>query len=256
MNVVQIPRDVFLDRYLDLKRGEHVALIGPTGTGKTTLGLDIMNRALTLNPRTQGLVLAMKPHRKGKLRVRVEQGGTRYRTGDETVARLAMDRDKAKVIRSWPPVKSFFAKPSYYVLWPEHQFDPDVDDPAHYAIFRRAILDAYKRGDWWVFADEVYGLSHDLDLETELRTIWSRGRSMDTGMIAATQKPTHVGTWIYSQSSHLFLWYDGDQRARQRYAQISGVNPRTIIDTIDGLRGRDCLYVHVPTKTLCIVTAT
>jgi energy-coupling factor transporter ATP-binding protein EcfA2 len=243
LSVQRIPQDVFAARYFVARPGEHVALIGPTGRGKTTLAMRLMMPALMQNPGTRGVILAMKPHRRD-----------RKRTGDETVARMAK-ADGARVIRDWPPPNPW-RPPPYWVLWPKHAFDPRIDDPAHYAVFRRAILDCYKRGGWWIFADEVYSLTHELGLGDELVTLWTKGRSMGTAVIGATQKPTHVPTWMYSQSSHLFLWYDGDLRARKRYAEISGFDPRLIAQIVGSLRGHDCLYVCPGDNTLCIVTAT
>lgn len=248
MDVVRIPQDVFLGRYWQARPGEHVALIGPTGRGKTTLGMKLLLPVLGQNPRTQGVVLAMKPHRR-----RGREDG-KPRTGDRTVARLAR-ADGARVVRDWPPPNPF-RPPPYWVLWPRHAFDPAIDDARHYEIFRRTILDCYKRGDWWIFADEVYSLGAELGLRDELVTLWTKGRSMDTAIIGATQKPTHVPTWMYSQSSHLFLWYDSDHQARRRYAEISGFDPRVIAQITSRLTGQDCLYVRPADRTLCIVTAT
>src|SRR5512139_3555046 len=115
-------------------------------------------------PKLPGIVLVMKPR-------------------DATVTRWTKSAGFRRV-RSWPPapVLPGMRRPPGYVVWPKHTFDPDVDDYNLYREFRRVMLDSYRRGNRIVFADEMYGISSELNLNREAVTLWTRGRSMGTGV--------------------------------------------------------------------------
>jgi hypothetical protein len=210
-------------------------MLGYTGCGKTTLGYELLS--VTARPARPGVVLVMKPK-------------------DDTVRELSRAQ-RYRTVRHWPPIPSPWhpRRPAGYVLWPRHTFDPDVDDPRLYAEFRRAILDSYKRGRRIVFADEVYGLVNELRLVREIITLWSRGRSMGTGLWASSQRPAQIPLWAYSQAEHLFLWHDRDKRARQRYAEIGGVDPDLVAGTVLGLRDHQALYIRRRGPAMCVVDA-
>jgi len=120
--------------------------------------------------------------------------------------------------------------------------------------FNRAMLDSYRRGDRIVFADEVFGLSNELGLNRTLLALWTRGRSMGCGLWAASQKPTHIPLHAYSMAEHLFLFNDPDVRARKRFSEIGGIDPRLVIDAVSGLRKHEAVYIRRTGPHLCIIS--
>ena len=211
--------------------GEHVSVLGPTGWGKTHLMQGLLERTAT--PELPGIALVMKPR-------------------DRTVS------DWAKVagwrtVRTWPPSWTMGQNPPGWVLWPRFTFDPHKDRPAHHVIFRRAILDSFKKGNRIVFGDEVFGLSALLGLGDELTTMWAQGRSMGAGLWGATQRPSHVPLWMYSQAHHLFLGNDPDERARDRFKEIGGVDPKLLKAVVSELPKYHWLYIRRDGPRLCVI---
>jgi len=224
---------VFIHAWWKYDKGEHVSFIGPTNSGKTTLAYQILRRTAT--PDLPAVVLVMKPR-------------------DATVTKFSKAANY-RIVHNWPPPPSIWkpGKQAGYVLWPKHTFDLETDDANHQRIFANALQNLYQRGDKIVFGDEVYSLAHELGLSKELVRIWSKGRSMGTGLWAATQKPTHVPLWMYSMPEHLFLAYDPDVRSQKRFSEIGGVDPDLIKDVVKNLPKFHWLYIRRSDRTMCVI---
>lgn len=231
MEVVRFEREEFIADRFRYHPGEHVTMLGPTGSGKTTLKYQLLQRVA--RPSLPAIVLAMKP---------------RDRTVESWNRALGF-----KKVRTWPPTSALWDRPPGWTLWPKHTFDPDRDDRILYDAFRKAILDSYKKGNRILDADELYGISTELRLERELITVWSRGRSMGCGLWGGTQRPAFVPLWAYTQAEHLFLHNDPDKRARERYDEIGGIDPGFVRAVVMTLQKHEWLYIRRDGPRYCII---
>ena len=88
-DVTYFERDDFIKNYFRYAPGEHVTILGPTGSGKTTRAYQLLAEVAT--PELPGIVLVMKP---------------RDATAVKWNKKLGFKR-----VRNWPPIKSkWFAK--------------------------------------------------------------------------------------------------------------------------------------------------
>jgi hypothetical protein len=222
VRLLRVDRRTFVSQYWDYNAGEHVTLIQPTQGGKTHMAGDLLADLVGEVPAT---MLVMKP---------------RDRTPAAVTRRLGY-----KEVASWPPPPRWpwDPAPPGYTLWPKQSLTDIEADNAHLKHeFSKALYDAYGTGDQIVFADEVYGLVAELGLARELTMLWTRGGGMGAGLWAATQKPSgtqHGGsipTFMYSASTHLFLGKDTDERNRNRFGEIGGVDPREVSEIVRDLQ--------------------
>jgi hypothetical protein len=231
--VVRLSREEFVTEVFapHYEAGQHVLLMGPTRSGKTTIAYELLNEIAS--PKLPAFVLVMKPK-------------------DDVVT----DWSKLAGFRkteTWPPIiqrairkkgGGFGKKQRGWVFWPRHELsDIKRDDDMLSREFGKILTECYKRGNRIVFADEIVGLSKELKLETELTAIWSRGGSMGCGLWAATQRPFHAPVIMYGQSAHIIIFKDDDKRSVDRYKEIGGVDADTVERIIRGLKRHEFLYI-------------
>lgn len=230
--VRRYPRSVFLDRVWTYRPDEHVTVLGKTGSGKTYLCQELLQRSAT--PDNPALVLVKKP---------------RDRTLDKWRKTVAF-----KKVTGWPQPITVWqpSNPPGYVVWPPSTYRVHDDNARFYDVFQRAIMDSYKRGNRIIFADEVHGLQK-LGLTPELETVWEEGRSMRCSLWVASQRPAYISTHAYSQASHVFLAKATDKRVRQRFGEISGVDEYLVREVVASLGKYEWLYIRQEDGVMCII---
>jgi hypothetical protein len=230
---VSFPREEFIRERFTYDAGQHVTFLAPTQAGKTTLAFELLEE--TANVEVPAIVLVQK-HR------------------DPTLQTWT-DHLKAKgwiKTTTWPP-NPLKRKAPGYIVWPRHSYKPDASNAQLHNIFQRAILDSYRQGNRIIFADETYYLSDRLDLDDELIQVWAQGGGMGCGLWAATQRPAYIPLWGYSAAEHVFLANDPDKRARIRYGEIGGINPRFVEWQVERLPKYHWLYIRRTGPAVCIV---
>lgn len=213
------PWETFLREDLHWRYGEHMALIGPTGQGKTTL----LNQILDVHKYV--VVFATKPR-------------------DASMDRLiARGYDKMTRWDAVPPERS-----PKRVLWPDAR--RMNSKTVQQEVFRDAFDRIYREGGWTVALDELWYIINKLNLDDEVKTYLLQARSLGISLVVATQRPAWVPLEVYDQSTHLFFWRDNDETNLRRLSGISWRSGDMIRHTIANLDEFQVLYVNTRTGAM------
>ncbi|MGW4205005.1 hypothetical protein [Streptomyces sp. NPDC004726] len=199
------------------EQGEHVTLVGNTGSGKTTLAQQL------LPMRDFVVALATKPR-------------------DKTMTSLIRTQGYERV-REWPPPHIIGAKSRRVVLWPKFERPEDIG-PQQAAI-DRALRDIFAAGGWTIFADELYYLCKFLGMARLFEVFWSQARSIGITVVGGAQRPAFLPLMAYSQATHLFLYRTTDEVDLKRMGGLGGMDNRLIRETAMRLPKYHALYVNL-----------
>jgi hypothetical protein len=229
-----LSRSEFLEDYWDYSSGQHVAFIEPTGGGKTRLKYQLLKQAIEQNPGLQ--VRVTIPKRKDAESAAWNRG-------------LGLKETPA-----WPPPKRRFwePEPPGYAIWPRHLLGTADEDPdmvlarnrAHITkVMKAAAQDSYQKGNCIHDADDIYVQAVVLGMNEFFSEMLTNGRTMGCGLWGANQKPSgtregSVTSFFYNAPSHLFLGMDLDERNRDRFGEIGGVDRKYVSNVVQGLQVR------------------
>lgn len=212
----RVPWDEFISDHFRWRQGEHVALIGPTGQGKTTL----LTHLLPIHPYV--VVFATKPK-------------------DESMDGLI--RTGYYPIKRWQSLNP--QKFPRRVLWPDAS---SLDsDRVQAEVFHDAFARIYREGGWTVAIDELWYIINILKLERDVKTYLLQARALGISLLAATQRPAWVPLEVYDQSTHLFFWRDNDENNLRRLSGISFRSADLIRSVVADLEGFQVLYINTRT---------
>lgn len=187
------------------RQGEHVSIVGPTGSGKTVLGLSLCelvgSRRITRGPYKGRpsfvAVLATKPR-------------------DDSVSALGWP-----VVSEWPPP---YGK-ERCVIW------PGGGDPRKRAANQRQDFEAVLLASWRMEAVAIYideaayferRKPHGLQLGDLLERYWQEARSLKITLIAGTQRPRRVTRAMWSEPAWVMIFPPDDQDDLKRVAELTG----------------------------------
>lgn len=199
------------------RQGEHVSIIGPTGTGKTTL-----SRYL-LQARHFVTVLAVKKR-------------------DDTLDIFREARDglpKFSIISKWPPR---FGSRHVVLNLPSEGLSREK------AVLQRAnvldcLEDIYDSGGWCISFDDLSYVCSVLHLREEIKVFLNTGRSNGISAVSLVTRPFQVPTEAFNQTTWSFMFTFEDRRETDRAAELAGVDYRDMRDIQKMLRPLD-FVVH------------
>jgi hypothetical protein len=191
---------------------QHVSLIGPTGTGKTTLALKIARRR----------------HYVGALLVK----------GRDDIAARELDAAGFRELRAIPPP----GRIRRVTIWPRYR------GPEDYARQRETLEAAmdrmFRAGVWTCLADEGQHMCERLHMADRVVDWLRLGRTQGNGLILCASRPAWMPRDIYSAPRHLFLFGTNDEADLRSIAGLNGVSNRTVRDVVERLgKTHRVLYV-------------
>jgi hypothetical protein len=175
-----------------IKDSDRVFFTGKTGSGKTYAARFITRsfpRLIVLDP-------------KGTL------GGPEW-------ALDPWDRESRRALRNGRPVRARVTVP----------FGADVED-----IWDDVFNRVYQAGDCTVYIDEVYGVVLPGSRPSPgLTGIWTRGRELNIGAFAASQRPVWVPLFILSEAEHFFMFRLSLSDDKRRMSEFMGPTVEQVI---------------------------
>lgn len=230
MSLLRLSRAEFLGTdggpgFFEYNKGEHLAVIEPTGGGKTFLAYNLLDAAMRQHPDLR--VVSLMP-----------------KSGDPSTAEWAQRLDLRET-PVWPPQpKLFKARPRGHVLWPPHPLDLDPLDRRKVVggVLRKGMDDQLTRGNSITFLDDAHSACTMMGLNSHLEEMLVNGRAKGAGAWVAMQKPSgsvasgSVTSFVYSQPVHMFLGKDTEARNLKRLGEIGMFDSRETEEIVRNLR--------------------
>jgi hypothetical protein len=199
--------------------GQHIAIIAPTGQGKTTVLVTLLN--------LRNFVLAFDP--KG---------------GDDTLAKTAFPR-----LPRWPPPDKAYDKmakkePVKYLIGPK--INRRRDRPALIDVQAQALEGAFDDKGWTVAIDELQIAADKMGQADAIDELLISARTRKVSVVSLFQRPAEVPRAAYQMASWIFLGLTLDVDTINRLAEIVGRPKYEIRGAVNGLARVDYSWLIVP----------
>jgi hypothetical protein len=219
---------LFRELRTSFAQGDHVTIIGPTGSGKTHIALEIAEI------RAYVLVIACKA--KDPLLAELRARGY-YQT--ETMEIPYIDGTPVhKRVIYWPRVSEKMSKG-----------DSALEMEIQSEKVRQALNYAKINGSWCLVIDEGVWVCRDLKLQRHVDALHFTGRTLGVSVILSAQRPSWVGQWAMSQADHLFIFQTAHREDGKSLGDIAGVDWQIVRDVVATLDADRHEFLYVSTRT-------
>lgn len=208
-------RPSFLRRW---EPGQHVAVVGPTGSGKSVLAVDLLE-------------------------------GRAERRNAHVIALATKKRDSTLTATRWPIIEAW--PPNYeqregrrVILWPAYRTASTA--AANRPVYVTALDAILDEGGWTVYLDEAAYFVETLRMRAVLDEYWNTARSANVTVVSSSQGVSWVPRAALTEQQWLVVFRLTDEDVRNRAGQIAGDRAR--FARVIGLL-RPFEFVMVQTRT-------
>lgn len=188
------------------QQGEHVAIVGPTGGGKTTIGLSVCkligNRRAKDGRPARVTILCYKPR-------------------DDTMRQILPEREWP-VIKKWPPSYG----EEHCIVWVRGGATTEQRNRKQVQVFRPLLDRMYNEGGQTVYIPEAAHFERQppdgLGMRGMMTEFWSSARSNKLAVVSDTQRPHFVTRSMWTEPSWLFVTMPEDEDDLREVAKLSG----------------------------------
>jgi hypothetical protein len=205
-DIQEVSRDEWLEMFKgSWLQGEHIVILGPTGTGKTFFAQPIVDQ------RDYVAVLAVKP--KDETLERFREG---YKYGYK----------KYEVIRKWPPDYGV----NRFIYWEKPKGLHKLKEQAQ--RIHKALNEMYREGGWCVYVDEGGYVAGVLGLGQAIGVLLNQGRSSGLSIVLCVTRPTSVVARVpkeaFSQPRHKLIFKYENRDELKAAAQVANMDQKSL----------------------------
>ena len=206
-NPIVLPWDDFQAMFYEsYQQGEHVAIVGPTGGGKTTIGLSLCR-----------LIGARKAKDRRPARVTV----LCYKPRDDTMRQILPEKEWP-IIKKWPPAYG----EEHCIVWVRGGKTAEQRRQLQTRVFRPLLDQMYNEGGQAVYIPEAAHFERKppdgLGMSGMMTEFWSSARSNKLAVISDTQRPRWVTRSMWTEPSWLIITMPEDEDDLKEVAKLSG----------------------------------
>lgn len=219
----------------EFAQGDHVAIIGPTGSGKTHIALQVADL------RSYVIGIACKP---------VDPLIEDARANGYRIMSTAELFDKGQIRIEYVDGTPLYPR---IMFWPrERQRTLEQEKAMQAAAIRKLIKYVRDNGHWALLIDEGTWVCRDLNLQRDVDHALFQFRSLNSSIILLGQRPSWMGRYALSSPTHLFLFSTNDVNDRKALGEISGVDTKLVQDVVGRLNfpKHECLYINTRTREM------
>lgn len=230
--VIGLPWNEFL-QYMAWawKPGQHIAMIGPTGEGKTTLAaglLSLRNWVLALDPKGEDETLSASGYE------RITHLPNEQR---DIFAQIGFRMRHWAAARQWDDIHQRIAegRPARVIVGgPARTTEQDA---ANQDLMRRSFAYAREAGGWTVYVDEFELISSQrmFRLGPQVERMLISARRDKTSVITSFQAAAWVSKHATRQARFAVIWPTGDRDMIESVARSMGRDKRELAAAVDEL---------------------